>query len=77
MHEKSGILIATAIAVLGFAAPVAAQKDAATRAQEGGVDHWIEYYRKNQPSKPAEVRPPAEPPAPRGVPDNVKPRGKK
>lgn len=31
----------------------AAQKDAAQKAQEGGIDHWIEYY-KNERRKPAE-----------------------
>jgi hypothetical protein len=32
--------------VAGGARP--AEKDAATKAREGDVNHWIEYYRKNR-----------------------------
>ena len=42
--------------MLTFATPVSAQKDAAEKAKEGGIEHWIEYYKANQPkasSKPA------------------------
>ena len=45
-------MIAAAIAALGFAVAVLAQKDAAEKAKEGSIDHWIEYYRGEQ-------RPPA------------------
>jgi hypothetical protein len=41
-----------------------AQKDAAQKAQEGGIDHWIEYYkgeRRKSAEKPA--REPANPTA--------------
>jgi hypothetical protein len=59
MHERQAALIGT-IAVLTFlaAAPVRAEKDAATKAQEGEINHWIEYYRKDR--EPA-AAPPATP----------------
>jgi hypothetical protein len=31
-----------------LAAPAPAEKDAATKAREGDVNHWIEYYGKNR-----------------------------
>jgi len=40
--------------------PARAEKDAATKAQEGEINHWIEYYRKNR--EPA-AAPPATPQA--------------
>ena len=40
--------MAAAIAALGCASGVFAQKDAAEKAQEGGIDHWIEYYKGEQ-----------------------------
>ena len=40
------------IAALGFASGAAAQADAAQKAKEGGIDHWIEYY-KGEQHKPA------------------------
>jgi hypothetical protein len=55
MHEQTGFVIAAVIAALGFAGAASAQKDAAEKAKEGGVDHWIEYYK-------AERRKPAAPP---------------
>jgi hypothetical protein len=59
MHERQAALIGT-IAALTFlaAAPARAEKDAATKAQEGEINHWVEYYRKtrkqSQPVVPAE-----------------------
>ena len=32
--------IALAVALLGFARIASAQKDAAEKAKEGGIDHW-------------------------------------
>jgi hypothetical protein len=52
--------MAAAIAALGCASGVSAQRDAAEKAQEGGIDHWIEYYKGEQ-------RKPAAPPAPAAV----------
>jgi hypothetical protein len=57
-------LIAAALAVLTFADPVSAQKDAAEKAKEGGIEHWIEYYKSAQPKPP--------PPPPEAV-DRIKP----
>ena len=50
-------MIAAAIAALGCASGALAQKDAAEKAQEGGIDHWIEYY-KGEQRKPAAPSPP-------------------
>ena len=44
--------VAAAIACLGFAHTAYAQKDAAEKAREGGIEHWIEYYKAEQ-RKPA------------------------
>ena len=68
MHEQKGIVIAAAIAALGFTNSTLAQMDAAEKAQEGGIDHWIEYY-KGEQRKPAVPTPqspasPADRPAP-------------
>ena len=49
-------MIAAAIAALGFAGAAPAQQDAAEKAKEGGIDHWIEYY-KGQQRKPAPANP--------------------
>ncbi|MBI3527536.1 MAG: hypothetical protein HY067_06160 [Betaproteobacteria bacterium] len=49
-------MIAAAIAALGFASGALAQKGAAEKAQEGGIDHWIEYYKAEQ-RKPAATSP--------------------
>jgi hypothetical protein len=49
-------VIAAAIAALGFSGAVPAQKDAAEKAKEGGIDHWIEYY-KGEQRKPAATTP--------------------
>ena len=45
-------MIAAAIVAFGFAQGAEAQKDAAEKAKEGGIEHWIEYYKAEQ-RKPA------------------------
>lgn len=45
-------MIVAAVAALGFAGAAPAQKDAAEKAKEGGIEHWIEYY-KGEQRKPA------------------------
>ena len=50
-------MIAAAIAALGFTGGALAQKDAAEKAQEDGIDHWIEYY-KGEQRKPVPPSPP-------------------
>jgi len=62
---------AAAIAALGCASGALAQKGAAEKAQEGGIDHWIEYYKGEQrkpaaPSAPAAVASPTERAVPAG-----------
>ena len=52
-------MIGAAIAALGFASPAAAQKDAAEKAKEGSVDHWIEFYRTEQRKSTQEPLPPS------------------
>lgn len=49
MHEQKRLVAVAALSVLGFAGAALAQKDAAEKAQEGGIDHWIEYYKAQQP----------------------------
>ena len=65
MHEQKGFLIAAALVALTWADPVSAQKDAAEKAKEGAIEHWIEYYKSAQPK-------PSTPPAPESV-DPIKP----
>ncbi len=65
MHEQKGFVIAVAIAALIFSCDAAAQKDAAEKAKEGGIDHWIEYYKAGQ-RKPAATPPPQPTPPPAG-----------
>jgi hypothetical protein len=45
VHEKKRFVIAAAIIALGLASSVSAQKDAAEKEKEGGIEHWIEYYK--------------------------------
>jgi len=54
-----------ALTALTFADPVSAQKDAAEKAKEGAIEHWIEYYKSTQPK-------PSTPPAAESV-DRIKP----
>ncbi len=56
MHEKTGILTAALVFCLGSVAATA-QKDAAQRASEGGVDHWIEYYKAQRENAAARSEP--------------------
>ena len=49
-------MIAVAVAALGFAGAAPAQKDAAEKAKEGGIEQWIEYY-KGEQRKPAAPSP--------------------
>ena len=61
MHERQAALTGAILALTFLAAmPARAEKDAATKAQEGEINHWIEYYRKNR--EPA-AAPPATPQA--------------
>ena len=56
MHERQAALTGAILALTFLAAmPARAEKDAATKAQEGEINHWIEYYRKNR--EPVAVRP--------------------
>jgi len=49
MHERQTALTGAILALMILtAAPAHAEKDAAIKAQEGNVDHWIEFYRKNR-----------------------------
>ena len=57
-------MIAAALVALTFADPLSAQKDAAEKAKEGAIEHWIEYYKATQPK-------PSTPPAPETV-DRIK-----
>ena len=60
MHERQSALTGAILALMFLtAAPAHAEKDAAIKAQEGNVDHWIEFYRRNR--EPAAM-PPATPP---------------
>ena len=61
-------MTAAAIAALGCASGALAQKGAAEKAQEGGIDHWIEYYKGEQrkPAAPAAVASPTERAVPAG-----------
>ena len=57
MHERQTALTGAVLALmLLVAAPARAEKDAAMKAREGEINHWIEYYRKNQ-QQPQPVAP--------------------
>ena len=59
MHERQAALTGAILALMFLAGvPAHAEKDAAIKAQEGNVDQWIEYYRKDR--EPA-TAPPATP----------------
>jgi len=81
MHEQKRIVIAAAIVALGFAGGASAQKDAAEKAQEGSIDHWIEYYKVEQrkpaaPPPQAPVPPPVDRTAPERTESVTSPEGK-
>jgi hypothetical protein len=63
VHDQKRIVIAAAIAALGFAGAASAQKDAAEKAKEGGIEHWIEYY-KGEQHKPVATFPQEPVPSP-------------
>lgn len=47
MRERQiALIVAILGAVLSVAPPAAAEKDAAVKAQEGEINHWIGYFRK-------------------------------
>ena len=48
MHDSKGFVIVATIAGVAFGSPASAQQDAAQKATEGSIDHWIEYYRGQQ-----------------------------
>jgi hypothetical protein len=57
MHKRQAALTGAILAlILLVATPTRAEEDAATKAREGDVNHWIEYYRKNQ-QQPQPVAP--------------------
>jgi len=56
-----------------IACPALAQKDAAEKVQEGNVNNWIEYYKRQQEAKPAAPESPsAGNPAAEGEREKVK-----
>jgi hypothetical protein len=49
MHERQTALTGALLALMLLgAAPARAEKDAAMKAREGEINHWIEYYRKDR-----------------------------
>jgi hypothetical protein len=56
MPKRQAALTGPILALTLLAAPAPAEKDAATKAREGDVNHWIEFYRKNQ-QQPQPVAP--------------------
>jgi hypothetical protein len=58
MHERKAALILALVAAAAVPriAGAADSTDAATKAREGDVNHWIEYYRKSRPEAAATVR---------------------
>lgn len=53
MHERQAALTGAILALTLLAvAPACAENDAATKAREGEINHWIEYYRKNRRQTP-------------------------
>ena len=54
MHERQTALTGAVLALtLLVAVPARAEKDAAMKAREGEINHWIEYYRKDREPAPA------------------------
>jgi hypothetical protein len=54
LHGRKAALrrIVATLALLALAGPAPAEGDAAIKAQEGSVEHWIEYYRQQRESRP-------------------------
>jgi len=49
MHEWQTALTGALLALMLLGAgPARAEKDAAMKAREGEINHWIEYYRKDR-----------------------------
>ncbi len=68
MRERNSSLIGAGLAVILLASvPARGQMDAATRAQEGDINHWIEYYRKNREPAAAPAATPPVTRAPQGA----------
>lgn len=61
MNRQATLTCAILALTLLAAAPARAEKDAATKAREGEINHWIEYYRKNRQQTPPVT------PAPQGT----------
>jgi hypothetical protein len=55
VHDPKGLVIVAVFAACACGNPALAQQDAAQKAREGGIDHWIEYY-KGQQSRPVPPR---------------------
>jgi hypothetical protein len=56
-------VIAAMVAACAYGGSVSAQQDAAQKAMEGGIDHWIEYYKGQQSRSPEARQETAEHPA--------------
>lgn len=62
MHGRQAALTRPLLGLLLMTAalPAVADKDAAVKAQEGEINHWIEYYRKEREPAGARSTPAAE-----------------
>jgi hypothetical protein len=70
-------VIAAMVAACACGNPAFAQQDAAQKAREGGIDHWIEYYKGQQSRSAAPPRSEtAERPAPTEPGRSPEPTGK-
>jgi hypothetical protein len=47
MHERQALTGVVLALILLVATPTRAEKDAASKAREGDINHWIEYYRSS------------------------------
>ena len=68
MYEQKGFVIAVAITAMFFSCGAVAQKDAAEKAKEGGIEHWIEYYKAGRKPEPAASAPAQPAPTPTSQP---------
>lgn len=76
MHERQAALTGVILAFMfTAAAPALGENDAAVKAREGEIDHWIEYYRKRPEPKldeqPREERPSAGTSSPKSEKDKI------